>query len=192
MDNKDNDKEEADDIVIEEDDSLDDSVISEEYAGDSIKKLRVKLKDSEEKAREYLTGWKRAQADLINARKRDEEEKRNFSRIATEDLISNIIPVLDSFTMAFSDKEAWEKADKNWRIGVEYIHSQLLKVLEDRGLSEVDPLGQEFDPREHESSGHEDVSKIEDNNKIVRVIQKGYKLGEKSIRPARVVVGEHK
>src|SRR3989344_2951801 len=83
----------------------------------------------EAEKQEYLTGWQRAKADLVNARKRDEEERKEFIRFVNGQLIEDLIPVLASFDMATENKEAWEKADKNWRTGVEYIHAQLVKIL---------------------------------------------------------------
>ena len=97
--------------------------------GAVLKKLREKLKESEKKAEEYLTGWQKERAESVNLRKRLEEEKRDFAKFAKEDIATELIPVLDSFESAFKNKEVWEKVDKNWRMGVEYIHTQLLGVL---------------------------------------------------------------
>ena len=72
--------EENDDIVIDGDD-LDDSVVAEEHQADAIKKLKAKLKEAEAKAKEYLDGWQRSQADFVNLRKRDEEERENHIEI---------------------------------------------------------------------------------------------------------------
>jgi molecular chaperone GrpE (heat shock protein) len=63
-----------------------------------------------------FSGWQRAKADLLNARKRDEEEKKEYIKFANERMIEDLLPVLQSFDMAMGNKEAWEKADKNWRI----------------------------------------------------------------------------
>src|SRR5207244_2477593 len=111
-------KDQEDDVIAE---NLDDSVVAEENAAEAIKKLRERLKKAEAEKQEYLTGWQRAKADLVNARKRDEEDLKEFVRFANERLIEGLIPVLESFDMAMGNKEAWEKADKNWRVGVEYI-----------------------------------------------------------------------
>ncbi|MDR3558617.1 MAG: nucleotide exchange factor GrpE [Candidatus Pacebacteria bacterium] len=188
------------DVVFEKDrptadldqDDLDDSVVSEENSAESIKKLREKLKKSDAERMEYLTGWQRAKADLINARKRDEVDRADFIKFANERLIDGIIPVLDSFEMAMGNKEAWEKADKNWRIGVESIASQLKKALADAGLEEANPVGQKFDPMRDEAAEYVPVDSEDKNHAILAVIQKGYNLNGRPMRPAKVRVGEFK
>jgi molecular chaperone GrpE len=98
---------------------------------DAVKDLREKLKKAIAEKQEYMDGWQRSKAEFINARKRDEESRKEIIKFANEGLLMDIVPVLDSFTMAFSNKEAWEKVDQNWRIGVEHIYSQLkgIKLL---------------------------------------------------------------
>lgn len=157
-----------------------------------IKQLREKLKKSEAERMEYLAGWQRAKADLINARKRDEEDKKEFVKYANEDLVGEILTVLDSFDMAFANKEAWEKVDKNWRTGVEYIYSQLLSTLERFNLKVINPIGQKFDPNYQVSIESVPVTDKDQDGLIVEVVQKGYELGGKVIRPPKVKVGEIK
>ena len=170
----------------------DDSIQAEENAAETIKKLREKLKSTEKERMEYLTGWQRAKADLINARKRDEEDRKEFTRFANERLIEGIVPVLESFELAMGNKEAWEKADKNWRTGVEYIYSQLKKALEESGLTELRPLNQKFDHALHEAASYEPVTDEKLDHVVLRVIQNGYYLNGMLMRPAKVVVGEFK
>lgn len=182
-------EEKDEEIVIE---GGDDSVIAEESSLETIKKLREKLKTTEAERMEYLTGWQRAKADHINARKRDEEDRKDFIKFANERLIEGIIPVLESFELAMGNKEAWEKADKNWRIGVEYIYSQLKKALEDSGLTELKPLNQRFDHSVHEAASYEAVADEKLDHIVTKVIQNGYYLNGKLMRPAKVIVGEFK
>ena len=172
--------------------SLDDSVVTEENTADAIKKLREKLKKSETERQEYLTGWQRAKADFINARKRDEADRQDFIKFANERLVDGLIPVLDSFELAMNNKEVWEKADKNWRIGVESIASQLKKALSDAGLEEVNPIGQKFDPMRDEAAEYAPVDSEDKNHIIINVVQKGYNLNGRPMRPAKVRVGEYK
>jgi len=162
-----------------------------ENASVLIKKLRERLKKSEEKAQEYLTGWQKERADVVNARKRDEEEKKEFAKYAKEDIATEIIPVLDSFESAFKNKEAWEKVDKNWRVGVEYIHSQLINVLGNHGVSVISPLGEKFDPQRDEAIETVLTENKEDDHKIVEIVSVGYKLGDRIIRAPKVKVGEY-
>lgn len=170
-----------DDIQIENED-LDDSVVAEERQGETIKKLKGKLREAEEKAKEYLDTLQRAKADFINMRKRDEEAKAEFLKFAKSDVVSEIIPVLDSFTLAMQHgaKE------------VEPIQKQLLQILKQHGLEEINPIHQQFDPQQHEAIGMIQTENSEEDNLILDVMQKGYILSGKTIRPAKVRIGEYK
>ena len=186
---------EDDEIVPENNGSsgdLDDSVVAEENAAEAVKKLREKLRKAEAEKQEYLTGWQRAKADLINARNRDDEERREFTKFANERLIDGLIPVMESFDMAMGNKEVWEKVDKNWRTGVEYIYSQLKKALSDAGLEEINPIGQPFDHNRDEAAEYVPVDKESEHHKIIAVVQKGYTLNGRPMRPPKVKVGEFK
>ena len=173
-------------------DTLDDSVIAEEHMGDTLKKLREKLKKAETEKQEYLTGWQRAKADMVNARKRDEEERKEYIKFANAGLIEELIQVIDSFDIAMCNKEAWEKADKNWRIGVEYIYSQLLKVLTENGIKVLDPQNEAYDHNHQEAISHDPVTDPKLDNMIIQVVQKGYSLNGKVIKVPKVKVGEYK
>ncbi len=175
--------------------SDDDEFVPEDGEGntqDTVKSLRDKLKKAVAEKQEYLDGWQRMKADFVNARKREEEARKDVVRFANENLILEILPVLDSFTMAFSNKEAWEKVDKNWRVGVEYIYSQLVSTLTQNGFKEFSPLSERFDPNKHIAIELVSVQDKAQDHVVVEVIQKGYILNEKIIRPAKVKIGEYK
>lgn len=155
-----------------------------------ITKLRNRLKEAETQKQEYLNGWQRAKADFINTRKRDEESNREFAKFAKSDLVLDIIPVLDSFDIAFSNKTEWEKLPVEWRKGMEGIKSQLLSILGANGLKELNPIGEEFDPAKEETAGFIDTENEVDEHKILQVLQKGYYFQEKLIRPAKVKIGK--
>ena len=171
---------ENDNEIVPED--LDDSVVAEESSQVSLKKLRERLKECEGKAKEYLDGWQRAQAEFVNVRKRDEESKSEFVRFATSDLVSQLILVLDSLELSLphGNKE------------LEVIYKQLLSVLKSAGLDEVSPLHQPFDPKHHESIGVIPTENPEEDNEVLEVLQKGYILAGKTLRPAKVRIGEYK
>jgi molecular chaperone GrpE len=92
--------------------------------------------------------------------------------------------------MATANKEAWEKAPKDWRMGVEYINSQLLSILSQHGLAQSNPIGQEFDPKFHDAVDTIETEREEEDNKVLAVIQKGYSLNGKLIRSAKVKTGK--
>lgn len=179
---------------VEEDD-----VVEFEYNADgeedlkkTLKKLRADLKQAKKEKEEYLNGWQKERADFANYRKDEESRKTMLSESMRERIISRFLTVADSFSMAFANKEAWEKVDLNWRKGVEYIYAQMQNVFEEYGVKSIGEVGEIFDPNIHESIETVETDKKEDNHKISTVIQKGYKLGERVIRPARVNVYEYK
>ncbi|TSC68259.1 MAG: molecular chaperone GrpE [Parcubacteria group bacterium Gr01-1014_72] len=161
-------------------------------AAEVVKKLKEKLAVCEKERQEYLDGWQRAKADLVNARKRDEEERREFVKFANEQLVGELLPVLESFEMAMGNRAVWEKADKNWRTGVEYIYSQLKKALADSGVEEINPVGQKFDPALHEPAEFVSVDDEKNDRAILAVIQKGHSLNGKVLKAPKVRVGEYR
>ena len=178
-------KEETEDVVFED---------NTEVTGADYKvktdKLRARIKELEKKNAELLDGWQRDKADFINARKRDEEQKAEFLKYSKGDIISELLVVLDSFDSAFKDKEAWEKADKNWRLGVEYIHTQLMNIMTQNGLKVINPIGEKYDHNRDEAVETVKVDDQKDNDKILEVVRVGYELHGKEIRPPKVRVGK--
>ncbi len=171
-----------DDITLEENETVE----------GKVKKLKGKLNECLKENRENLLGWQRSRADFVNAKKENEDRVRESFTHATGEFMEELFPVVDSFDMAFADKDAWEKVDKNWRVGVEYIYSQLLSVLENNGLKQIDPKGEKFDPNFHTSMEMIDTDKKKEDDIVVDVIQKGYEHNGKVIRAAKVRVAQHK
>lgn len=161
-------------------------------ASDTVKKLKADLKVALEERQKYLDNWQRDKAEFLNARKRDKESQDQMIKFANENLVAELLPVLESFEMAFANKEAWEKVDTNWRMGVEYIANQLKTVLENTGLKEVNPAGQRFDPMRDEAVGHDPVEKEALDHTITAVVQKGYEFNGRQLKAPKVRVGEYK
>lgn len=178
--------EETDDIVLEEN-----TEVTGADAQAKVSKLKSEIKELQKKNAELLDSWQRDKADFINTRKRDEAEKQEFLKFAKGDLISELIPTLDAFESAMKNKESWEKVDKNWRTGVEYIHSQLLNTLTNHGLKIVNPLGEKFDPNRDEAIENIKVDSESENNKILEVVQVGYELNGKELRAPKVKVAHY-
>lgn len=167
---------------------------TEEYPNktkDVVADLRKRLKQAEGEKQEYLLGWQRAKADFINSRKQDEESNKQMVKYAEASLLTELIPVLDSFDMAFSNEAEVAKLPEVWRKGVEQIRSQLLAVLAAHNLEIIDPTGQDFDPREAEAVGVVETTDSAQDDKVVSVFQKGYKLQGRVLRPAKVKVGKY-
>lgn len=176
-----------DDVDIETDPEYD-----EENIRDALKKTKEKLKEIEKQKQEYLLGWQRAKADYINSKKKEEEDAKELVKFANANLIAELIPVLDSFEMAFSNKESWEKVSSDWRKGVEYIYSQLLSVMTANGIAQLNPLNEEFNPNVHDAVDVIETDDLKKDGKILEVIQKGYTLNGKVIRTAKVKIGKLK
>lgn len=163
----------------------------EEDLKKTIKKLRADLKACKKERDEYLTGWQKERAEFVNYKKQEEDRKLNFSESLRERIISRFLMVADSFNMAFANREAWERVDENWRKGVEYIYSQMNAVFEEYGVRPVGEVGESFDHNLHHSIEMVPTDKKDMDHKIAEVIQKGYKLGDRVIRAARVNVFEY-
>lgn len=137
------------------------------------------------KAEEYLEGWKRAQADLINYKKEEAQRFEQIIKFANEELIKSLLPVLDSFERA---EAVWQSGSNNGREGLEKIKLQLESILKKKGLERLpSSLGQEFDPKIHEAVAVAKSSQ-EKAGVVVEELEAGYKLNGKLIRPAKVKV----
>ena len=155
---------------------------------DRTDKLKTQIKDLQKKNAEMMDAWQRDKADFINTRKRDEGDKAEFLKFAKADLISEIIPALDSFDNAMKNKDAWEKVDANWRIGIEYIRTQLLNSLGNHGLKVINPVGEMYNSSRDEALETVKVDNKSEDNKILEVVQLGYELNGKEIRAPKVKV----
>lgn len=190
-------KEPEEEVLADEEDDIVEFVYNadgEEDLKATLKKTRKDLKEAQKEKQEYLTNWQRERADFQNYKKDEESRISRVKNLTREMFVEELLPVLDAYDMAFANREAWEKVDKNWRMGVEYIHQQLIKVLADNGVSEISPeVGDEVDPNIHEALETTDNSDESKSGKIAEVTQKGYKSTDSSgqgriIRPARVKV----
>ena len=170
----------SEEIVFEEENS------KSSFGGGSVKKLKEKIKKLEEEKKEYLNGWQRARAEMVNLKKNHQEEKKLFTSLGKEALLKEIIPVLDNFDAAFSNKEAWERVDSAWRTGVEYIYNQFIQILENNGVSQFGSEGDDFDENLYTSIETVETDDEKKDSKIATVIQKGYKMGDKIVREAKV------
>src|ERR1700733_5951555 len=124
-DEKDETEEVIDDVVFEDTAEGEGEALSK----DKIKKLRDELKATQAEKADYLQNWQKERADFINYKKGEDERKKQTLDFAREQFTEELLPVLDAYDMMSANKETWEKVDKAWRTGVEYIHQQLLRVL---------------------------------------------------------------
>jgi len=183
--------------LMKDNENQDEDVIFEEDGEEGnpalvIKKLRERLKKAEAESQEYLTGWQKERADSINVRKRVEEDRQHFAKFANENLIMEILPALDSFDLAFANKESWKELPKEWTKGIEYIYTQLLSALESSGVKRIYPLNEKFDPNRDDALATIPTENPEEDHKILEVVQPGYSFNGKIVRTTKVKVGELK
>jgi molecular chaperone GrpE len=143
------------------------------------------LAQEREKAETYYKNWQRAAADFANYKRRTEQEKAEASRLMSAALVINLLPVYDDLDRAVASVDA-HLAGLNWVQGVTAIHQKFGRLLEAIGVKEIEAEGQDFDPARHEAVGRQPG----DEGKVLHVVQKGYQVQDKVIRPAMVIVGE--
>lgn len=146
-----------------------------------IEKLKKELEELKDK---YL----RKAAEFENFRKRKEREMEEFWKAANADLIRKLLPILDDMERSIESA----KKDKNFDAlveGIELVYKSFLKVLESEGVTQIDACGQEFDPEIHEALMQVEKEDVQPNT-VVEQHQKGYRLGDKVLRPAKVIVSK--
>jgi molecular chaperone GrpE len=174
---------------LEQETVIDDSNDSEAAASKTPDE--DKNNELSEKLSEYKDKYLRLAAEFDNYRKRTLKERMEMIKTASEDLVKELLPVIDDFDRAVSSIETGgEQAANPVFEGVVLIYNKLKSVLEQKGLAEVTPVGENFDADLHEAIAKIPVNGKEQAGKIVDVVQKGYSLNDKIIRHPKVVVGE--
>ncbi len=150
-----------------------------------MKKLRDELAETKKERSEYLDGWQRCKAEMVNTRRATAESSQRTAALAREAFIAELIPAIDSFDMAVG-ADGWQKVDAAWRSGVESIRSQIAAVLQSHGIETFAKEGDIFDPTLHEA-----IQEIEGKGEpgtVARVLRSGYRAGERLLRPAHVAI----
>ena len=151
------------------------------------KALQPDIDKEKEKAENYLANWQRAQADFVNYKRRSEREKEEINKFANSALMLTLLPILDDLERAFASIPPGQ--DKlSWLDGIRLIERKLQASLEGHGLSPIQTLDEPFDPNLHEAAMHRKGKE----GIVIEELQKGYKLHDRVLRPATVVVGEGK
>jgi molecular chaperone GrpE len=159
---------------------------------DVVKKLREEIKKLQKEKEEYLTGWQRAKADYINLQKELSSAHASSSILTKEKVVEKLLPALDSFEMAFSNLEHWEKLDKEWQEGIKSIHKQFLTGLLNSDIETIEESGVAFDPSIHQSISTIETDDEKKDHTVEKILQVGYKIGDRVIRPAKVTIYEYK
>lgn len=174
-----------------------DEAIKKLNTGDGFEEEKMEtLKEAKKylEMKDAMNGWKRCQADFENYKKRQAESQKDLIRYSTQNIILQILPVIDNFQMSI-DHIPEDQKNGQWVQGIMYIQKQLENILTENGAEEINlKEGDDFDANfceavlDKENEKDEDTKKEEYKNKIKKVILKGYKIGDKVIRPLRVVV----
>jgi len=151
---------------------------------EDIETLKQSLAEEKVRAEAHLANWQRAQADFINYKRRSEQEKEEISKFANTMLMLNLLPILDDLERAFTSIPP-HLAKLSWVDGISLIERKFQASLEAHGLSQIKALGEPFDPKLHEAAMHGKGKE----GIVIEELQKGYKLHDRVIRPAMVVVG---
>jgi len=154
----------------------------------NIEEIKKQLEEAEKKAAEYLAGWQRARADLLNYKKEEMERMGELIKYSAEEFILKLLPVLDSFNLAV-------KQDEKSAEGFMQIKKQLEDLLKNFGVEELKTIGEKFDPNFHEvieeteakGNGSTSSPQVEPGT-IMEEVQRGYIINGKLLRPAKVKV----
>ncbi len=172
-------------VVEDEDD-----VVSEEETENPksvIKKLREELKTAKQEKMDVMTSWQRDKADFLNARKRDQETQADVIRFANQNVVLDMLPTLDGYEQAKA-QPSWVAVDETWRKGVEALMDKIYASLQKIGVEKFGKIGDVFDPNLHQAIGNEETTDKSKDHTISSVMQTGYTLHDKVIRPAMVKV----
>jgi molecular chaperone GrpE len=155
----------------------------------SIDELETALDEAKTKAQDSWDKFVRTQAEMDNLRKRVERDIANAHKYALEKFVNELLPVLDSFEQGLQMSEKADGAVAAMREGMELTHKMLLKAMEKFGVEQINPLDQAYDPHQQEAMSMVDVPGVEPNT-VIQVIQKGYQLHGRLVRPARVIISK--
>ena len=144
------------------------------------------LKEAQAQIDELEDRLLRLTAEYDNFRKRTQREKNEARQFANQHLLEKQLPVLDNFEMALT---AAKDADPAIRDGVQMIYDQFAGVLKDAGVEPIDAEGESFDPNIHEAISQQETTDVEEGT-VVQQVQRGYKLNDRLVRPARVIVAK--
>ena len=176
---------EQNDSAFNEESILEDQAAEPELE-EQVTVLKTALEEMDKKAEEYLDGWQRARAEFANYKKRVLRENMDIHQVSRGEVIKLYLDIADDLDRALQERP--ETGDgESWAKGIEIIFQKLRARLESEGIKPMNPMGEEFDPNIHEALMKEESEEFE-SGQIIEVIQEGYWIGDKVLRPALVRV----
>jgi molecular chaperone GrpE len=154
-----------------------------------IDELEAQLEAAVQRAAEAESGWQRARADYANLKRRVEEERSELASLASDRLLSRVLELADDFDLAIDHVPA-EARGSAWLEGISVIDRKLRGILEAEGVAPMGGEGEPFDPRTQQAISYEDSSDVADGT-VLRVLQRGYAIGDRVLRPALVAVARN-
>lgn len=156
---------------------------------DQIETLNKALREAQDKADDHWQRLLRKEADLQNVQRRADQDVENTRKFAIERLAGELLQVMDGLEQGLSYSETGKITIDTLIEGMTLTKTSLMNVLEKNGITEIDPLGEPFDPTYHEALTMQASDEMEPN-RVLKVIQKGYLLNQRLLRPARVIVSK--
>ena len=154
---------------------------------DQVSSLKTSLEQAQQEVAENLDTAQRAQAEMVNFRRRTDEDRIANAKYANSRLIANILPVLEELDLAISHTESSSEINDSFLEGIKLIQRKLTGVLESEGVAAIEAVGLMFNPMEHEAVGTEESSEVEPGY-ITQILRPGFRLHDRVIRPAQVMV----
>lgn len=151
-----------------------------------VQELQQELADARQKADEYLEGWQRARAEFANYKKRVDREQSQAHQMAAGSILKRYLPIVDDLERALKNRPQSAEGAV-WAEGIELIYRKMLALLESEGVTQMQVEGAPFDPNLHEAVMMEDSDRHE-SGQVTEVLQQGYLIGDKVLRPAMVRV----
>jgi molecular chaperone GrpE len=181
----DNKKHEHEEEIEEMEPTAEEMPEAAEQAPDESEALRRQLEEVQAQASEFKDSWMRSQAEFQNYKKRIERDNEIMYAGMKGEIVKKVLPVLDDLERALQNRPA----DDAWAGGIELIVRKLQTIIESEGVKKIEAEGAEFDPNFHEAISHEPADGVKSGH-IIEVVQNGYILGERVIRPAMVRVAQ--
>ena len=148
--------------------------------------LEAQLEQAQAKATENWDHYLRAKAEMDNLRRRNAKDVENAHKYGIDKFVNELLPVMDSMGMGLAVEDA---SAESLREGMELTMNMLMKMMEKLGIEEIDPLNEKFDPEKHQAMTMQPNADVEPNT-VIAVMQKGYSLNNRLIRPAMVMVSK--
>jgi len=168
---------------------LDTSTLSASAQADRIAELEAQLAAAVQRAAEAESGWQRARADYANLKRRADEERSELAGMAADRLLGRVLELADDFDLAI-DHVPDDARSSAWLEGIAAIDRKLRALLEAEGVQPMGGVGETFDPHTQQAISYEDSTDVADGT-VLRILQRGYAVGERVLRPALVAVARN-